>query len=83
MKWIQTKMQELQLEKSDKWKITACKVFCSSHADTVVDFCSRAMITVHTEKYGVINTKPLPVVWSIFKEFYSPLNTIMVCSPSS
>jgi len=64
MKWIQTKMQELQLEKSDKWKITAY-------------FCSRAMITVHTEKYGVINTKPLPVVWSIFKEFYSPLNTIM------
>jgi len=64
MKWIILKMQELQLDKSEKWKITA-----------YID--SRAMITVNTDRYGVINTKPLPVIWQIFKEFYSKKNTIM------
>jgi len=64
MKWIETKMRELQLEKSNRWKITA-----------YFDF--GAMITIDTERYGVINTKPLPVIWSIFKEYYTAKNTIM------
>lgn len=35
------------------------------------------MITVHTEKYGVFNCKPLAFIWAKFPEFYSHKNTIM------
>lgn len=41
------------------------------------DFDYGAMITVHTESYGVINTKPLSVIWGIFSAHYSQENTIM------
>jgi len=64
MKWIEIKMKELQLESCGKWRITA-------HVD------GAAMITVDTSKYGVINIKPLPLIWKLFKGFYSKSNTIM------
>ena len=35
------------------------------------------MITVDAPKYGLINTKPLGVVWAAFPDFYRPENTIM------
>lgn len=37
----------------------------------------QSMITVHTEKYGVFNCKPLAFIWAKFPEFYSSKNTIM------
>ena len=45
----------------------------------LLDFDSLAMITVHTERYGVFNTKPLPVVWGLYNKFFNKRNTIMVC----
>merc|ERR1712112_582226 len=50
MKWIEAKLQELSLENSDKFKISF-----------VLD--SGAMITIDSPKYGVIEVKPLGVVW--------------------
>lgn len=43
----------------------------------ISDFDHFAMITIHHERYGVYNTKPLPVIWAMFPE-YSRENTIMV-----
>lgn len=63
MKWIEAKLQELNLEKNDKFKISF-----------VLD--SGAMITVDSPKYGVIEVKPLGVVWGQFDEF-NETNTIM------
>jgi len=63
MKWIEAKLQELNLEKSDKFKISF-----------VLD--SGAMITIDSPKYGVIEVKPLGVVWGQFEE-YNETNTIM------
>jgi len=37
---------------------------------------SRAMISVQTEKYGLVDVKPLGVVWGKF-EMYNKKNTIM------
>ena len=42
MKWIKAKMQELGVESNPDYKITFY-------------MCSLAMITVHTQKYGVVN----------------------------
>eukprot|EP01125_Pyxidicula_operculata_P021457 TRINITY_DN826_c0_g1_i1.p1 TRINITY_DN826_c0_g1~~TRINITY_DN826_c0_g1_i1.p1 ORF type:complete len:328 (-),score=65.24 TRINITY_DN826_c0_g1_i1:90-1073(-) len=64
MKWIELKMKELQIVTSKNFNITAY-------------FDYNAMITVHTEKYGVYNTKPLPVIWGIYPEHYNQKNTIM------
>ena len=38
------------------------------------------MITVHSEKYGLVQVKPLPVIWGseIFKNTYHAKNTIMI-----
>uniref|UniRef100_A0A673XXR1 Ubiquitin-like domain-containing CTD phosphatase 1 n=1 Tax=Salmo trutta TaxID=8032 RepID=A0A673XXR1_SALTR len=38
---------------------------------------SAAMITVHTPKRGVVEVKPLGVIWGKYSEFYSKRNTIM------
>ncbi|KAJ3589929.1 hypothetical protein NHX12_010769 [Muraenolepis orangiensis] len=38
---------------------------------------SAAMITVHTPKRGVVEVKPLGVVWGKYEEFYTRKNTIM------
>lgn len=35
------------------------------------------MITVHTDKYGVFNAKPLGFIWAKFPQQYSARNTIM------
>lgn len=63
MKWIEAKLQELSLENSDKFKISF-----------VLD--SGAMITIDSPKYGVIEVKPLGVVWGQYEE-YDESNTIM------
>ena len=36
-----------------------------------------AMISVYTAEYGLLNVKPLKVIWDKFPEFYSAKNTIM------
>lgn len=64
MRWIDVKMRELGVLDNPNYKVC----FFMDHG---------AMITVHTPKYGVVDTKPLGVVWGKFPEFYSPSNTIM------
>lgn len=64
MKWIEAKMQEIGVANNPLYKI----VFYLDCA---------AMISIHTQEYGVLNVKPLKVVWDKFPEFYSPKNTIM------
>ncbi|XP_032240517.2 ubiquitin-like domain-containing CTD phosphatase 1 [Nematostella vectensis] len=63
MKWIDAKMKELGVTDNPNYKICF-------HLD------SSAMITVQAPKYGVIETKPLGVIWGKFKQFSSK-NTIM------
>lgn len=64
MKWIVAKMQELGV---------------SNHPDYKLCFMidSGAMITLHTERYGIMETKPLGVIWGKYPKFYSAKNTIM------
>lgn len=64
MKWIEAKMQELGVSTNANYKITF-----------MLD--SAAMITVHTPRRGLIDVKPLGVIWGKFSEFYSKKNTIM------
>uniref|UniRef100_A0A8D8QF88 Ubiquitin-like domain-containing CTD phosphatase 1 n=1 Tax=Cacopsylla melanoneura TaxID=428564 RepID=A0A8D8QF88_9HEMI len=64
MKWIEEKMKLLGVTVNPNYKI----VF-------YVD-CS-AMISVHLPKYGVVEVKPLGVIWGKFSSSYSPQNTIM------
>ncbi|KAL7638221.1 UNVERIFIED_CONTAM: hypothetical protein RMT77_010785 [Armadillidium vulgare] len=63
MKWIEEKMKLLGV---------------STHPDYKIAFYmdSLAMITVDTPDYGVIEVKPLGVIWGKF-EFYTCQNTIM------
>src|SRR5262249_1656483 len=63
-KWIEVKMQEVGVSTNPNYKI-AFYMDCA------------AMITVHVPQYGVINVKPLKVIWDKFPEFYSAKNTIM------
>lgn len=51
----------------------------SSHPDYKITFYIDylAMITVHSQKYGVIEVKPLGVIWGKFPQ-YSNKNTIMM-----
>ncbi|XP_053155779.1 ubiquitin-like domain-containing CTD phosphatase 1 isoform X2 [Hemicordylus capensis] len=64
MKWIEAKMKELGVSTNANYKITF-----------ILD--SAAMITVHTPRRGLIDVKPLGVIWGKFSEFYSKKNTIM------
>jgi len=50
----------------------------SSHPDYKIAFHldSLAMISVQTPKYGVVNVKPLGIIWGKYKQF-SAKNTIM------
>ncbi|PIO40638.1 hypothetical protein AB205_0094320 [Aquarana catesbeiana] len=64
MKWIEAKMKELGVSTNANYKITF-----------MLD--SAAMITVHTPRRGLIDVKPLGVVWGKYPEFYSKKNTIM------
>lgn len=66
LKWIEVKMNELGV---------------STHPDYKIVFyldCA-AMISVYTAEYGVLNVKPLRVIWDMeqFSEYYSSKNTIM------
>ncbi|XP_026038641.1 ubiquitin-like domain-containing CTD phosphatase 1 isoform X2 [Maylandia zebra] len=64
MKWIDAKMKELGVTDNPNYKITF-----------MLD--SGAMITVHTPKRGVVEVKPLGVIWGKYGEFYNRKNTIM------
>ncbi|KAH9512573.1 Ubiquitin-like domain-containing CTD phosphatase 1 [Bulinus truncatus] len=63
MKWIETKLNLLGVSTHTDYKICF-------HLD------SDAMISVHTPKYGVIEVKPLGVIWGKFSH-WSEKNTIM------
>ncbi|XP_076031571.1 ubiquitin-like domain-containing C-terminal domain phosphatase 1 [Oratosquilla oratoria] len=63
MKWIEEKMKLLGVSTHPNYKI-------AFYLDSL------AMITIHTEKYGVIEVKPLGVVWGKY-EHYTSKNTIM------
>ena len=63
MRWIDEKMKLLGVSKHPDYKI-------AFHLDNL------AMITVHTEHYGVTECKPLGVIWGKFPDT-SARNTIM------
>jgi len=63
MKWIEEKMKLLGCTTNPNYKL-------AFYLD------SRAMISVQTEKYGLVDVKPLGVVWGKF-EMYNKSNTIM------
>lgn len=63
MKWIKAKMEELGVLTNSNYKLTF-----------MLD--SSAMITVQAPKYGVIEVKPLGVIWGKFSQ-WSSSNTIM------
>ena len=63
MKWIEEKMKLLGCTNNPNYKL-------AFYLD------SRAMISVHTEKYGLVDVKPLGVVWGKFDQ-YNKKNTIM------
>ncbi|KAL3864606.1 hypothetical protein ACJMK2_006271 [Sinanodonta woodiana] len=63
MKWIEVKMKELGVTSNPNYKL--CFMLSSS-----------AMISIHTPRYGVIEVKPLGVIWGRFKQ-WSAKNTIM------
>ncbi|XP_076806663.1 ubiquitin-like domain-containing CTD phosphatase 1 [Clavelina lepadiformis] len=64
MKWIEVKMKELGVTTNPNYKIC----FFMDHG---------AMITVHTPTYGVVDTKPLKVIWGKYPDLYSADNTVM------
>lgn len=66
LKWIEVKMNELGVSNHPDYKI----VFYLDCA---------AMISVYSTEYGVLNVKPLKVIWDMeeFSEHYSARNTIM------
>ncbi|KAG1687722.1 Ubiquitin-like domain-containing CTD phosphatase 1 [Nymphon striatum] len=63
MKWIDVKMQELGVKSNTNYKI-------AFHLDY------EAMISVHTPKHGVVEVKPLGVIWGKYDQ-YNSTNTIM------
>jgi ubiquitin-like domain-containing CTD phosphatase 1 len=63
MKWIIEKMKLLGVHNNENYKI-------------VFYLDSRALISVHCEKRGVVDVKPLAVIWEKFNQ-YSNKNTIM------
>ena len=63
MKWIEEKMKLLGCTNNPNYKL-------AFYLD------SRAMISVQTEKYGLVDVKPLGVVWGKFGQ-YNKRNTIM------
>lgn len=63
MKWIVEKMKLLGVHSNENYK-------CMFYMD------SSAMITVHCPKRGVVEVKPLAVIWGKMKQ-YSSKNTIM------
>jgi ubiquitin-like domain-containing CTD phosphatase 1 len=64
LKWIEVKMNEIGVSKNSEYKVFA-------YLD-----CA-AMISVYTSEYGLLNVKPLKVIWDKYPDFYSNKNTIM------
>ncbi|XP_075263852.1 ubiquitin-like domain-containing CTD phosphatase 1 [Convolutriloba macropyga] len=65
MKWITAKMEELGVKNNPNYKIVA-----------FLD--SLAMITVETKKYGLIETKPLGVIWGKYPHLFSEKNSLLI-----
>jgi len=63
MKWIEEKMKLLGCNNNPNYKL-------AFYLD------SRAMISIQTEKYGIVDVKPLGVIWGKYEQ-YSKKNTIM------
>ncbi|KAJ8868719.1 hypothetical protein PR048_030258 [Dryococelus australis] len=63
MKWIEEKMKLLGVSTHSCYKI-------------IFYLDSSAMISIHTPKYGVVQVKPLGVIWGKFEQ-YTSRNTIM------
>lgn len=64
MKWIVEKMKLLGVQNNEKYKISF-----------YLDY--NAMISIHHSTKGVVDVKPLGLIWQKFPEFYSSKNTIM------
>lgn len=64
MRYIEAKMDELRVSTNPNYKI-------------VFYLDSGAMISVESQKYGLLNVKPLAVIWGKFPGQYTPRNTIM------
>lgn len=64
MKWIEEKMKVLKVTTNPNYKI----MFYLDHL---------AMISVHTAKYGVVEVKPLGVIWGIYKQ-YNEKNSLII-----
>jgi len=64
LKWIEAKMNEIGVSTNPNYKI-AFYMDCG------------AMISIYTSEYGLLNVKPLKVIWDKFPEFYTHKNTIM------
>ena len=63
MRWIEEKMKLLGCDKNPNYNL-------SFYLD------SRAMISIQTEKYGIVDVKPLGVIWGKYPQ-YDKKSTIM------
>jgi len=63
MRWIEEKMKLLGCDKNPNYKL-------AFYLD------SRAMISIQTEKYGIVDVKPLGVIWGKYTQ-YDKTTTIM------
>ncbi|BFF91984.1 ubiquitin-like domain-containing CTD phosphatase 1 [Drosophila madeirensis] len=63
MRWIEEKMRLLGVANNESYKI-------------MFYLDSNAMISVHVQERGVVDVKPLGVIWALYKQ-YSASNTIM------
>uniref|UniRef100_A0A023GB63 Ubiquitin-like domain-containing CTD phosphatase 1 n=1 Tax=Amblyomma triste TaxID=251400 RepID=A0A023GB63_AMBTT len=64
MKWIDAKLYELGVTRHPKYKIA-------------FQLDSGAMISLHTSKYGLVDVKPLALIWGLVPAYHSG-NTIMI-----
>eukprot|EP00967_Tisochrysis_lutea_P075928 scaffold102476_cov27-Tisochrysis_lutea.AAC.1 len=64
MRWIELKMQELGLVAHPRFQLT-------------MYYDHGAMITLHAEKYGTLDVKPLGVIWGQHAQ-WGPHNTLMI-----
>lgn len=65
MKWIDAKLDLLGVNRNTNYRF-------------VCYLDSLATISVEAPKYGLVNTKPLGLIWGRFAEHYNPSNTIIV-----
>ena len=65
MKWIDAKLALLGVSRNVNYKF-------------VCYLDSRATISVEAPKYGLVDTKPLGLIWGRFEEHYNASNTVIV-----